>query len=269
MTEEQAAPTRGIQSKGAIVVAVVVLAGVLLGGAGLGLALTDAGASPSAPVTPECVGSNPKLTVQGTGQAFGTPDVLDAVYDFSTTAGTTSAALSQNSAKVNQALSALSANGVAPRDVQTTGLSLQAQYAYPHGVPTLTGYAATNTITATLRTISTAGAAIDAVVNATGDAAQINSLAFSFRNPTAVEDQARADAVHQAVSHAHAMALASGRALGPVCSLTDNTQPTGPYPGASAGFAQNAADNANPVPVEPGTQTETDQVTLVYALRGA
>jgi uncharacterized protein YggE len=264
---EHAAPARGIRTNGTVVAATVVLAAVLLGGAGLGLALTDAGASTPAGAPAGCGGSNPKLTVQGTGQAFGTPDVLTAVFGFSSTAGTTSAALSQNNAKVSQALAALGANGVASRDVQTTGLSLQAQYAYPHGVPTLTGYSATNTITATLRNTATAGAAIDAVVNATGDAAQINSLTFSFGNPTAVEDQARADAVHQAVSHAHAMAMASGRTLGPVCALTDNTQPTGPYPPAGLDYAQNAAGSASAVPVEPGTQTETDQVTLVYALR--
>jgi uncharacterized protein YggE len=268
MTEEQTAPTRGIRSKGTIVVATVVFAAVLLSGAGLGLALTDAGASTPAPAPAGCSGSSPKLTVQGTGQAFGTPDVLNAVFGFSTTAGTTSAALSQNNAKVSQAVTALGANAVAARDIQTTGLSLQAQYVYPHGVPTLTGYTATNTITATLRNTATAGAAIDAVVNATGDAVQINSLSFSFGNPTAVEDQARADAVHQAVSHAHAMATASGRMLGAVCSLTDNTQPTGPYPNTGLDYAGNAAGVESAVPVEPGTQTETDQVTLVYALKG-
>ena len=50
--------------------------------------------------------------------------------------------------------------------MQTTGLNLSAQYAYPHGVPTLTGYQATETITATLRHPSTDGTAIDAVVSA-------------------------------------------------------------------------------------------------------
>jgi hypothetical protein len=266
--EEQAAPTRGIWSKRTMMVATVVVAAVLLGGAGLGLALTDAGASTPAPVSSGCGGANPKLTVQGTGQAFGTPDVLTAVFNFSTTAGTTTDALSQNNGKVAQAVSALGANGVAGRDVQTTGLSLQAQYAYPHGVQTLTGYSATNTITATLRDTATAGAAIDAVVSATGNAAQINSLSFSFGSPTVVEDQARADAVHQAVSHARAMAAASGRTLGPVCSLTDNTQPTGVYPNPGADYAQATPAGVSAVPVEPGTQTETDQVTLVYALKG-
>jgi uncharacterized protein YggE len=203
--------------------------------------------------------------VQGTGEASATPDVLTAVFGFSTTAGSSAAALSQNNAQVNQALLALAGNGVARRDVQTTALSLQPQYAYPKGVPTLLGYEVTTTVTATLRDTTTAGAAIDAVVNASGNAAQINSLTFSFGDPARVEDEARAVAVRQAVAHAGAMAGAAGRRLGRVCSLTDDTQPSAPQP--AQGFASNASSaQTSPVPVQAGTQVESDQVTMVYAL---
>ena len=203
--------------------------------------------------------------MQGTGTASAPPDVLTAVFGFATSAGSSSDALAANNAKVNQALLALEANGVAARDIQTTGLSLQPQYAYPKGVPTLTGYQVTNTVTATLRDVKTAGAALDAVVNASGDAAQINSLTFSFGNPATVEDAARADAVRQAVAHAGAMASAAGRKLGPVCSLTDDTQPSVfPQSQSYDGLAPAGATSA--VPVEPGTQVQTDQVTMVYAL---
>ena len=155
------------------------------------------------------------------------------MFGFSTTAGSSAAALSQNNAKVALALQALAANGVAARDTQTTGLNLSAQYAYPHGVATLTGYQATQTVSAALRHPSTEGAAIDAVVTATGNAAQIDSLTFSFGDPGAVQDKARTAAVHQAVAHAQAMAAAAGRKLGPVCSLTDDTQPASPGSGQS------------------------------------
>jgi uncharacterized protein len=248
-------------------VAVVALVAVVLAGAGTaaGLALT-AGAATPAPVPSGCGSSAPRLTVQGTGQASAPPDVLTAVFGFSTTADASTAALSDNNAEVNQALLALAGNEVAKRDVQTTGLTLQAQYAYPKGVPTLTGYQVVNTVTATLRNAKTAGAAIDAVVNATGNAAQINSLTFSFSDPARVEDEARADAVRQAVTHATTMADAAGRRLGPVCSLTDNTQPPtfGQQLAAGASFSSNAPSSS--VPVEPGSQVQTDQVTIVYAL---
>jgi hypothetical protein len=243
----------------------VAVGALLAGGTGLGLALS-AGATTPAATSAGCNSSQPRLTVQGSGQADGTPDVLTAVFGFSSTAASATAALNQNNAEVNQALLALSSKGVAQSDVQTTGLTLAPQYVYPKGVQTRNGFAATNTVTATLRDTKTAGDAIDAVVNATGDAATINSLNFSFANPAQVEDQARSHAVHQAVAHAAAMAAAAGRRLGPVCSLTDNTQPSlfAPYPGAGNAASTN---QAAAVPVEPGSQTETDQVTMVYALR--
>jgi uncharacterized protein len=248
-------------------VAVVVVA-VLLGGVGLGLGrtgATSASATPSTAPPTSCASSAPHLTVQGTGQGAGTPDVLTAVFGFTTTAGSSASALSQNNGEVAQALQALTAGGVAKRDLQTTALDLAAHYASPHGVPTLTGYQASETVTATLRQLPTDGTTIDDVVNATGDAAQITSLSFSFGDPSSVQDEARTAAVHQAVSHAQAMAAAAGRKLGLVCSLTDDTQPASPYLNAAALPSGGAAPS---VPLEPGTQVESDQVTMVYALGG-
>ena len=267
MTEEHAALARGIRSKGTIVAAAVVLAAVILGGAGLGLALSEAGASSPSPVSPAaaCGGSGPKLTVQGTGQASGTPDELNAVFSFSTTAGTSAAALAQNNGKVAQAITALTGTGVAKADLQTTALNLAPQYAYPHGVPTLTGYQASETLQATLRDLSTAGTAVDSVVSAAGDATQIQSLTFAFGKPATVQDLARTDAVMHAKSHAEAMAASADRRLGALCSLTDNTQPPSPLP--YQGLDAVASPGASAVPLEPGTQMQTDQVTLVYALK--
>lgn len=258
-------PRRGWRRGGRVGVAVgVALGALVVGGVALGVTL-GAGASTPDPSAPGCGSSQPHLTVQGTGQAHGTPDELTAVFGFTSTASSSAGALGQNNGEVNGALLALANNGVAKSDVQTTGLTLAPQYAYPHGVPTLTGYQVTNTVTATLRDVTTAGTAVDAVVAATGNAATINSLTFSFADPARVEDQARTQAVHQAVSHAAAMADAAGRRLGAVCSLTDNTQPSLVAPEAGLAYgASNAA--AGSVPVEPGSQTETDQVTMVYAL---
>jgi uncharacterized protein YggE len=260
MDEQQEAGRAGSGHRTFLVIA---LAAGLVGAAGLGVALTGGAAASSPVALASCTGSAPHLTVEGTGQGSGTPDVLSAVFGFSTTASSSAAALSQNNTEVALALQALTANGVATRDTQTTGLNLSAQYASPHGVPTLVGYQATETITATLRKPSTAGTAIDDVVNATGNAAQVNSLTFSFGHPAVVQDEARTAAVHQAVAHAEAMAAAAGRKLGPVCSLTDNTQPTG-----LQSFGSDAASGASAtaLPLEPGTQIESDQVTMVYAL---
>jgi uncharacterized protein YggE len=264
--EQREEARAGSRRRGVMVLA---LGAGLLAAAGCGIALTGVAAASTAipPVAPaSCASSAPHLTVEGSGQGSGTPDVLSAAFGFSTTASSSAAALSQNNTEVALALQALTSNGVARRDTQTAGLNLSAQYAYPHGVPTLTGYQATETITATLRKPSTEGTAIDDVVNATGNAAQVNSLTFSFGNPAAVQDKARTAAVHQAVAHAQAMAAAAGRKLGPVCSLTDNTQPPGLQDGQGLNTAALPASGATALPLEPGTQVESDDVTMVYAL---
>ena len=205
----------------------VVLGAVLLGVAGLTVALTGVAVAtpPAAPTSAGCCLPRPSDR-RGHRAGIGSPDVLSAVFGFSTTASSSAAALGQNE-PVALALQALTANGVASRDTQTTGLNLSAQYAYPHGVPTLTGYQATETITATLRKASTEGTAIDDVVNATGNAAQVNSLTFSFGNPAVVQDKARmAESPGRGPRGGHGRC---GRPqAGPVCSLTDNTQPTVP-----------------------------------------
>ena len=242
------------------------LATLLLAGAWLGPALTSAASASPSPAPSGCAGSDPHLKVQGSGQGSGTPDVLTAVFSFSSTASSSSAALTQNNGKVAQALQALTDNGVAKRDTQTTALNLSAQYAYPHGVPTLTGYQATETVTATLQHLATDGTTVDAVVTAPGNAAQVDGLTFSFGDPSTVQDEARTAAVHQAVAHAQAMAAAAGRKLGAVCSLTDDTQPANPLERQGFGDAALPSAGVPAVPLEPGTQVESDQVTMVYAL---
>ncbi len=113
----------------AIAVVAVAVGALVVGGTGLGLALS-AGATTPVSTSGGCNSSQPRLTVQGTGQADGTPDVLTAVFGFSSSAPSATAALSQNNDEVNQALMALSSNGVAQSDVQTTGLTLAPQYVY-------------------------------------------------------------------------------------------------------------------------------------------
>ena len=73
---------------GRVAVVSVALGALVIGGAGLGLALSDAGAAAPAPVPAAagCSSPGPRLTVQGTGQASAAPDVLTAVFGFSTTA---------------------------------------------------------------------------------------------------------------------------------------------------------------------------------------
>jgi uncharacterized protein YggE len=243
---------------------VAVVVAVVLGGLALGVAFNDSTPSRSHR-SASCGAGTPKLTVHGTGQATGRPDLLTVVVQVDTTGPSATAALAADNQKASAVVAAFTTGGVAPKDIQTSGLSLQPQYVYPKGIPTLTGYQVTNSITATLRDIAKAGTTIDEVVGVAGNAVQIESIGFSASNPSAIEDQARARAATQAVLRAKSLAKGAGSSLGPVCSVTDQTQITNSY--SNVGFASaSPASGDVAVPIESGSQTQSAQVSLVYAL---
>ncbi len=147
---------------------------------------------------------------------------------------------------------ALTAGGVAAKDVQTSDLSINPQY-NPKGV--ITGYEVTNTLTAVLRNFTTAGSTVDAIAGAAGNATRIDSLNFSVEDTRGLEDQARTDAVHQAVSHARSMARRRG-------SASDRSAPSPTRPRPSTPTATSATQGSGgrgrtrrrrpPCPSSPG-----------------
>lgn len=241
---------------------VAVTVALAVGGVALGLAVSNRSSSAAAPAS--CSSSAPKLTVQGTGDASATPDLLTVSVDISVTDPTAQASLVDDNKRADAVTAVLEQGGVADKDIQTSNVSIDPDYS---STGAITGYVMTNTLTANLHNFSTAGSVIDALTAAAGNATRLDSLTFSLQDPRAIEDQARTDAVHQAVSHARSMAQAAGERLGPVCSLSDDT-PLPVYYGFGNDVAHSSAavPSASPVPLQAGTQQVTAQVTLVYAL---
>jgi uncharacterized protein YggE len=232
--------------------------------AGAVVAACSSTAKPAAD-PPTCGGAASKLTVEGTGLASGTPDLLTVSVGIDVTDPTANGALTDDNTKAAAVTAVLTQGGVAAKDVQTSDVSINPQYNLK-GV--ITGYEVTNTLTAMLRNFATAGSVIDAIAGAAGNATRLDGLNFSVEDTRALEDQARTDAVHQAVAHARSMALAAGERLGPVCSLSDQSQTD--IVNQSGAFASGAEDKASAsVPLQPGSQQETAQVTMVYALMPA
>ncbi len=252
----------------ALPVAAVALALAALAGAGTSLAL--ASSPPAAAAAPStCSQAASRLTLSATATATAAPGVVTVTLAAGESEPSAAAALSSDDATTAAVVAALRRLGVPPGDIQTSGLSLQPQYAFaPSGGPRLTGYQATDSLTVTLRDLSTAGTAIDAAARAAGNGARISSLAFAAADPTALQDRARSDAVRQATAHARTLAQAAGERLGPLCSLTDDTVPTVPQVEGN-GFATAAPSRTAAVPLAAGTVQQTATVKLVYAVTPA
>jgi hypothetical protein len=236
-----------------------------VGALAAGLAACGGGAaastSPSAP--PDCTPNAPKITVEAGGAASATPDTLTISMGVQVSDATASAALSDANGQASTLTGTLTASGVAPGDVRSTDFSIVPTFT-PNG--RISGYQVSNALIVTLRDMADAGRVVDTAASSVGDAIRVNGITFSVSNTGSVDGQARADAVTAAAAHARSMARAAGASLGGICSVNDTT--TGPEPLAVAGTAFDGANAGSnqPVPLEPGTQQASAQVTVVYAL---
>ena len=103
----------------------------------------------------------------------------------------------QNAQQMDKVLAAIKAAGIAERDVQTSGVSLNPQYRYADNeAPKITGYQASNTVSLKVRDIAKLGKVLDAL--AAQGANQINGPSFEIDQPEPVYDEARPAALKKA-----------------------------------------------------------------------
>jgi len=143
------------------------------------------------------------------GETRVAPDMATITLGVQTEAMTAGEALKANGVRMNQVMAALKKAGIAERDVQTSNLNLNAQYAYEQNQPPkLTGYQASNQVTITVRDLAKLGATVDATVNA--GANTVNGISFGLINPQAAEDAARLEAVKALQAKAELYGRATG-----------------------------------------------------------
>lgn len=259
--------------KSASIASMVLAGGLVLAGcsgpSGSGPAATSAGASQPAAVADgqstvlassfSTDGDHRLITAQAVGTVTGTPDVLTVSLGVETRSDSAGTALAENNRLAGDVIAVIKANGVAPEDLQTSQLSINPTFDDGGRV---TGYQVTNMVTATLLDISTAGALIDAVGAAAGDAIRVQQLSFSIDDDSALRAAARADAVKRAQAQAQQLAEAAGVPLGAIRSITEIAG-SGPLPYPSA-YDTTAATAS--VPIEAGSQELTVAVQVVYEI---
>jgi uncharacterized protein YggE len=179
-----------------------------------------------------------------------------------TSGSSVSAALQRANQAARAVTGALTRTGVRRSDIQTSGLSIQPDYASSSAVPT--GYGASESIEVTLRTLGAAGTQISAAVRAGGNATEVDGVWLNLSDTSSLLAAARARAAADARTKAAQYAKALGRSLGPVVSMSEQG-PAVRLPMLAPGAARSAA-TPSPVPVSPGRQQVTVTVTVIFAL---
>jgi uncharacterized protein YggE len=241
----------------------------LLCAGALGLAMACGAAAPAAlaeTLSPaaDTVFHATTLNLSAYGETRATPDMATINLGVMTEAPAAAEALQANAARMNQVIAALRKAGIAQKDIQTSGLNLNAQYAYEQNQPPrLTGYQASNQVTVTVHDLARLGAAVDATVKA--GANQVNSISFGLDDPTAAENAARETAVKALSAKADLYARATGYRVGRLVSLSEG----GGYAPVSPPMPMMAMarmEKADSTPVSPGEMRVRVDVTALYEL---
>ncbi|MEZ5913015.1 MAG: SIMPL domain-containing protein [Paracoccaceae bacterium] len=202
------------------------------------------------------------ITVTGEGQVQAAPDMATLSLGVTTEAATAAEALAENTARLTAVFAVLEAAGIAPADIQTSGLSVNPRWdsaSSSEGQPQIGGYIATNGVTVSIRALDGLGAVLDAVVS--GGANTLNGLSFGLADPAPVMDEARRRAVADGLRKADLLAAAAGVKLGTLQTLTENTGYAGPQPMFRMG-----AEAADSVPLAYGEMGLSATVTMVFAI---
>ena len=208
-------------------------------------------------------GSPPMITVVGSGTASARPDTSEVSAGVVTQAATAAQALTENNAGMDKVLKAVTALGIADKDVQTTNVSVvpqRRQGRQEPQPPEIIGYEVSNQIRVRVRDLAVLGRLLDALV---GQGANVlGGISFSVGDPAPVLDQARVKAMADARRKAEVYARAAGVQLGPLQSIREATPGVPRFGGEMPRAMAMAA-----VPVAPGEQEFQASITVTYALK--
>ena len=219
------------------------------------------------PIVLDAAFSTTTVNLSAYGEQRVTPDQATINLGVNSRAATAQEAMRLNNLAMSQVVAALRRQGVAERDIQTSGLNLNPQMQYVENQPPrLTGYEAANTVTVTVQDLAKLGPTVDAVVAAGSNT--INGITFGLKNPEAAENAARQDAVRSLRAKADLYAQATGHRVRRLVAINEgasfsNTPPPMPY--ARMAMAEGAVAS-DAVSVSPGELRVRVNVSATYEL---
>jgi len=235
---------------------------VLAAGLAAGTIAMMTSAHAQSPAQPVAAADGTLLSVSARAEASRVPDVASLSTGVVTQAADANAALKANSAQMAKVVATIRAAGVAERDVQTSGISIQPQYRYAENQPpVITGYQASNTVNIKVRDIGKLGEVLDALV-ASG-ANQVNGPSFEIDQPEAVYDEARQAALKLAQARAAMYAQSLGLRVRRIVSISEGGGFQPPMPMMKAMAMDARMESA---PVSPGETTLGASLDVVFEL---
>jgi uncharacterized protein len=206
-----------------------------------------------------------RIVATGEGSVSLAPDMAVLSLTVNREADTARSALDANSAAMTEVIAAMEKEGIAARDMQTAGFSIQPRYVYPkprgEKPPQIVGYTVRNSLTVKIRDLERLGELLDRSVSLGVN--EGGNVRFSNDDPTAALSQARKAAVEDALARIRTMADAAGVGVGSIIAITESSGMSGPRPMMESMAMARAADA---VPIAAGENSYRVAVTVSVAI---
>ena len=224
-------------------------------------ALASPVAAQQASITQSIAGT--RLDISASGEVTRVPDLAIISAGVVTRATTARSALQQAANKMARVRAALKAAGVADRDIQTSNINLNPDYAYENNrPPRLTGYNASNQVSVKFRDIANAGEILDALV-AEG-ANSINGPTLTIDKPEAALDEARSRAIAAGRARADLYARSLGLRVVRVVAISESG---GSHPMPPPMMMARAESADASTKIDPGEQTLQVNLAMTFELQ--
>lgn len=181
---------------------------------------------------------NSTITVSATGRTQAEPDMAILNLAIITYDKTAQAALASNNKAMNDVVNTLKNNNIQAADLQTSNLSI---YDYEEDDATeteKTHYRVSNNLTVSIRDIANAGKIFDQAM-ALG-INSVNGITFTNADTKPFYQEARKQAIAEAIEKAKTLAQAANVKLGKIISINENNDNSHPMPRILSS-AQNAS----------------------------
>jgi uncharacterized protein YggE len=202
------------------------------------------------------------ITVSSTATISTKPDEAVVTFSVHTQNADSTVALNENARIMNDVLAAMTALGIAEKDMETTNISLSPQTINRGQPDEATVYNSSTSLEVKIHDFDVIGPAIQKGVAA--GATSVKGVRFQVSDPVGVKTQALATAVTSAREKADALAGAAGTAVTGVIQIREGGSPAAPQPYfAQVGYA---LQNASLAVVPPHDITTKVSIKVIWSI---
>ena len=202
------------------------------------------------------------ISVTGEANISVPPDIASVDAGVATDAKTAREASEANNVAMGKVMAALKSANIDAKDIQTSRLSLQPQYAPNRSGPSpIVGYRASNRVTVRIHDVTKVANVIDTLVGA--GANDIGNVNFGVSQASKLLDDAREKAIADARRKAEIYAKAAGVTLGVPLSISEEGAPQPVFRGKMALPMAAAA----PTPIAQGEETLSVSVSVTWTIK--